>query len=66
MNQFKAEGKTTVFVSDALDDMKELCQRSSLLGKSRIATIANTETVINDYLAVLRGGINRASFGRTP
>ena len=54
MNQFKAEGKTIVFVSHALDTVKELCQRSVLLNEGRIVTMGDTEKVINDYLAMLQ------------
>jgi len=54
MNQFKAEGKTIVFVSHALDAVKELCQRSMLLNEGRIVTMGDTEKVINDYLALLQ------------
>ena len=56
MNQFKAEGKTIVFVSHALDAVKELCQRSILLNEGRIVTMGDTEKVINDYLAMLQKG----------
>jgi len=54
MNQFKAEGKTIVFVSHALDTVKELCQRAMLLNEGRIVTMGDTEKVINDYLAMLQ------------
>jgi lipopolysaccharide transport system ATP-binding protein len=54
MNQFKAEGKTIVFVSHALHTVKELCQRSVLLNEGRIVTIGDTEKVINTYLAMLQ------------
>jgi len=33
--------------------VKALRQRSSLLNKGRVATIGNTEKVMNDYLAML-------------
>ena len=56
MNQFKAEGKTIVFVSHDLDTVKKLCQRSMLLNEGRIVTVGDTEKVINDYLAMLQGG----------
>jgi lipopolysaccharide transport system ATP-binding protein len=56
MNQFKAEGKTIVFVSHDLDTVKLLCQRSILLNEGRIVTTGDTEKVINDYLAMLQGG----------
>jgi len=54
MNQFKTEGKTIVFVSHALNAVKELCQRSMLLNEGRIVTMGDTEKVINDYLAMLQ------------
>ena len=57
MNQFRAEGKTIVFVSHALDTVKKLCQRTILLNEGRIVTMGDTEKVINDYLVMLQGGI---------
>jgi len=54
MDQFKAEGKTIVFVSHTLNTVKELCQRSMLLNEGRIITMGDTEKVINDYLAMLQ------------
>ena len=54
MNQFKAEGKTIVFVSHALDTVKELCQRAMLLNEGQIVTMGDTGKVINDYLAMLQ------------
>jgi lipopolysaccharide transport system ATP-binding protein len=54
MNRFKTEGKTIVFVSHALDDVKELCQRAMLLNEGRIVTLGDTERVINDYRALLQ------------
>jgi ABC-type polysaccharide/polyol phosphate transport system ATPase subunit len=53
MNEFKAEGKTIIFVSHALDAVKELCQRSMLLDDGQIISMGDTEKVINDYLAIL-------------
>ncbi len=55
MSQFKTEGKTIVFVSHALESVKELCQRSMLLNEGRIVTMGDTEKVINDYRAMLQG-----------
>mgnify|MGYP001029785020 CR=1 FL=1 len=54
MDQFKSEGKTIVFVSHALDAVKELCQRAMLLNEGRIVTMGDTEKVIDDYLAMLQ------------
>jgi ABC-type polysaccharide/polyol phosphate transport system ATPase subunit len=56
MNQFIAEGKTTVFVSHSLDTVKKLCQRSMLVNEGQIVIIGDTEKVINDYLAMLQKG----------
>jgi lipopolysaccharide transport system ATP-binding protein len=53
MNQFKAEGKTIVFVSHAMNTVTELCQRTMLLNHGRIVTMGDTEKVINNYLAML-------------
>lgn len=54
MDQLKAEGKTIVFVSHALETVKKLCQRTMLLNEGRIVTIGDTEKVIEDYLAMLQ------------
>jgi len=53
MNQFKAEGKTIIFVSHNLITVQELCQRTMLLDTGRIVTMGDTERVINTYLAML-------------
>jgi len=53
MDQFKTEGKTIVFVSHALEAVKELCQRTMLLNHGRIVTMGDTEKVISNYLAML-------------
>lgn len=54
MSQFKAEGRTIVFVSHALNTVRELCERSILLNEGRIAVMGDTEKVINDYLAMVQ------------
>ena len=54
MNQFKAEGKTIVFVSHALETVKKLCQRTMLLNEGRVVSMGDSEKVINDYLALLQ------------
>ena len=54
INQFRAEGKTIVFVSHALSTVKELCQRAMLLNEGRIVTMGDSEKVINDYRAMLQ------------
>lgn len=50
INEFKAEGKTIVFVSHNLDMVKKLCQRSLLLNEGRVVATGSTEKVINNYL----------------
>jgi lipopolysaccharide transport system ATP-binding protein len=54
MNEFKADGRTIVFVSHALNTVQELCQRAMLLNEGRIVTVGDTEKVINDYRALLQ------------
>jgi len=53
MSQFKEQGKTIVFVSHALNTVKNLCQRTMLLAEGRIVSIGDTEKVIADYLRIL-------------
>jgi len=55
INEFKEQGKTIVFVSHALNTVKNLCQRTLLLSEGRIVSLGDTESVVNDYLALLRG-----------
>jgi lipopolysaccharide transport system ATP-binding protein len=54
MDQFKTEGKTIVFVSHALEAVKELCQRTMLLNEGRIVSMGDSEKIIDDYLALLQ------------
>jgi lipopolysaccharide transport system ATP-binding protein len=54
MNQFKAEGKTIVFVSHALDSVKDLCRQSIFLHEGKIVTMGDTEGVIDEYRAMLQ------------
>lgn len=56
IDEFREEGKTIVFVSHDLNTVKALCQRSLLLDHGQMASIGDTEKVINDYLAILAGG----------
>jgi len=46
-----------VFVSHSLPSVEELCQRSILLHQGRIVSMGDSEKVINDYLAMLQGGL---------
>ncbi len=56
ISQFKAAGKTIVFVSHGLDTVRELCQRSLLLQEGRIVAMGDTEQVVDRYLALLQKG----------
>jgi lipopolysaccharide transport system ATP-binding protein len=49
INEYKEQGKTIIFVSHSLSQVKSLCQRSLLLSHGKIVTIGNTEEVINEY-----------------
>jgi len=53
INEFREQGKTIVFVSHSLDNVRSLCRRSMLLDYGTIVSMGNTEKVINDYLAIL-------------
>jgi lipopolysaccharide transport system ATP-binding protein len=53
INEFREQGKTIVFVSHAMDTVKNLCHRSLLLNEGRIVSMGDTEKVIADYLRVL-------------
>ena len=54
MDQFKAEGKTIVFVSHGLDNVKKICQQTMLLNEGRIVSMGDSEKVINAYLSMLK------------
>jgi lipopolysaccharide transport system ATP-binding protein len=56
INELRTNGKTIVFVSHALDAVKELCQRSLLLESGRIVSTGETPKVLDEYLARLKGG----------
>jgi len=53
ISEFKEQGKTIVFVSHALNTVKNLCQRTMLLAEGRVISIGDTEKVIADYLRTL-------------
>ena len=53
INEFREQGKTIVLVSHSLDNVRSLCRRSMLLNEGTIASMGNTEKVIDDYLAIL-------------
>lgn len=53
INEFREQGKTIVFVSHSMENVKDLCQRTMLLDNGSIIEIGETEKVINNYLAML-------------
>jgi len=56
MNEFRKQGKTIIFVSHGLEAVKKLCNRCLLLNNGRVASMGDTEKVINDYHAMLSDG----------
>jgi lipopolysaccharide transport system ATP-binding protein len=56
MLEFRKQGKTIVFVSHALNAVQSLCPRCLLLSNGRVASMGDTEKVINDYHAMLSDG----------
>jgi lipopolysaccharide transport system ATP-binding protein len=54
INEFREQGKTIIFVSHALDTVKNLCHRSLLLNEGSVISLGDTEKVINDYLVLLQ------------
>jgi lipopolysaccharide transport system ATP-binding protein len=54
INEFREQGKTIVFVSHALEDVRNLCQRSMLLDYGRTVSIGETHKVVDEYLALLQ------------
>ncbi len=53
IGQFKAEGKTIVFVSHALDNVQELCQRSALLYGGQVVAMGDSDKVVSHYIEML-------------
>ncbi len=54
INEFKAKGKTIVFVSHGLDTVRQLCERSILLDHGHIRSFGNSEKVVDDFRADMR------------
>ncbi len=52
--QFRAEERTIVFVSHNLGQVRQLCPRAMLLSNGRVATIGDTEMVIDKYQEMLQ------------
>ena len=52
INEFRAQGKTIVFVSHDLGSVKNLCQKTLLLSKGQTQMIGKTEDVVQEYLKI--------------
>jgi len=48
--QFKAEGKTIILVSHALNLIKEFCEKALFLSKGEVISFGEAEAVINEYV----------------
>ncbi|MEM4648245.1 MAG: ABC transporter ATP-binding protein [Candidatus Pacearchaeota archaeon] len=53
--QFKAEGKTIILVSHALNLVKEFCEKTLFLSKGEVVSFGETEAVINEYVKRVKG-----------
>jgi lipopolysaccharide transport system ATP-binding protein len=53
INEFREQRKTIIFVSHALDTVKQLCERAILINNGNIISIGNTKNVIKKYLSVI-------------
>jgi len=53
--EFKAEKKTIVLVSHALDLVKEFCEKTAFLSKGELVSFGATGDVINEYVKSIRG-----------
>ncbi|MDO8842204.1 ABC transporter ATP-binding protein [Methanocalculus sp.] len=56
IEEIKRAGKTIVYVSHALESVRELCSRCLALDHGRIRSLGETNTVIEDYLAISASG----------
>jgi lipopolysaccharide transport system ATP-binding protein len=50
MTEFQNQGKTIVFVSHAMDTVKQICQRTLWLSRGKIVALGPTEEVIKKYM----------------
>jgi len=53
--KFKAEKKTIILVSHALDLVKEFCEKTLLLSRGEMISFGETETVIDEYVGRVQG-----------
>jgi len=53
--EFKAEGKTLVLVSHALNLVQEFCEKTIFLSKGEMASFGKTSDVINEYTKRVQG-----------
>jgi len=52
--EFKAEKKTIILVSHALNLVKEFCEKTLFLSRGEMVSFGETETVINEYIRRVR------------
>ena len=53
--KFKAEKKTIILVSHALDLVRQFCEKTLFLSRGEMVSFGETETVINEYVRRVRG-----------
>jgi len=53
--EFKAEKKTIVLVSHALDLVKQFCEKTLFLSRGEMVSFGGTETVVNEYVKQVHG-----------
>lgn len=54
INEFRAKGKTIIFVSHGLDTIRQLCERSVLLDRGHIRSIGTSDKVVDDFRSDMR------------
>lgn len=50
INEFKAQGKTLLFVSHSMDAVRDLCDEAVWLDRGQVRATGDTQEVIGDYL----------------
>ena len=66
LNEFREQGKTTIFVSHDMGAVKTMCQHVVLLDRGEILAQGNAESVADEYLkrAKARGNERLSAFNR--
>ena len=50
INEYKRDGKTIIFVSHSMEEVKKICNNCLMLSNGNIVSVGPTENVISDYL----------------